>query len=263
MEPLTLLRLKIYRDCNSTSPYDDLLPMTVFNGFGVEIFNFEIPIPTPVQLPVIFNNPCVSIPSGICVQEAIYTKTVILPPSPSGYTLSYQKCCRTGSTQNLIDPGEQGITLTIDIPPVADAVCNSSPRFDNYPPLLLCTDEPLLFDHSATDPDGDSLVYELCTPYQGGGTTLFPPNCGTCPSPNPALPPPYTGIQWAAGYSPTNPFGGWRYFYKLFYRIFISNTSSSWFFCRWSLCKRIPKWGFTFYQCARFYFSSNELFFST
>jgi hypothetical protein len=180
--------LKIYRDCNSTSPYDDLLPMTVFNGFGVEIFNFEIPIPTPVQLPVIFNNPCVSIPSGICVQEAIYTKTVILPPSPSGYTLSYQKCCRTGSTQNLIDPGEQGITLTIDIPPVADAVCNSSPRFDNYPPLLLCTDEPLLFDHSATDPDGDSLVYELCTPYQGGGTTLFPPNCGTCPSPNPALP---------------------------------------------------------------------------
>lgn len=200
--------LKIYRDCNSTSPYDDLLPMTVFNGFGVEIFNFEIPIPTPVQLPVIFNNPCVSIPQGICVQEAIYTKTVVLPPSPSGYTLSYQKCCRTGSTQNLIDPGEQGITLTIDIPPVADAVCNNSPRFNNYPPLLLCTDEPLLFDHSATDPDGDSLVYELCTPYQGGGTTLFPPNCGTCPSPNPALPPPYTGIQWAGGYSPTNPFGG-------------------------------------------------------
>lgn len=202
------ITVKIYRDCNSTTPYDDNLPITVFNGFGSQIDDFTIPIPTPDLLPVVFNNPCVSIPSGICVEEAIYTTTVTLPVSPSGYTLSYQKCCRTSSTQNLINPSDQGITLTIDIPPVADAICNSSPRFDNYPPLLLCANEPLLFDHSATDPDGDSLVYELCTPYLGGGTTLFPPNCGTCPSPIPALPPPYTPIQWAAGFTPTNPFGG-------------------------------------------------------
>jgi gliding motility-associated-like protein len=202
------ITVKVYRDCNSTTEYDTDLPMTVFNGVGSQIYDFLIPMPTPVQLDVVFNNPCVDIPSGICVQEAVYTKTVTLPASTSGYTLSYQKCCRTGSTQNLINPGDQGITLTIDIPPPADAVCNSSPRFDNYPPLLLCANEPLIFDHSATDPDGDSLVYELCTPYQGGGTTLFPPNCATCPSPIPALPPPYTAIVWAGGYSPTNPFGG-------------------------------------------------------
>lgn len=200
--------VKLYRDCNSSTPYDTDLPMTVFNGFGSQIFDFVIPMPTPDLLDVVFNNPCVSIPSGICVEEAIYQKTVTLPASASGYTLSYQKCCRTGSTTNLINPGDQGITLTIDIPPVADAICNNSPRFDNYPPLLLCANEPLIFDHSATDPDGDSLAYSLVTPFQGGGTTLFPPNCGTCPSPIPALPPPYTGITWAGGYSATNPFGG-------------------------------------------------------
>jgi gliding motility-associated-like protein len=202
------ITVKVYRDCNSGTDYDDDLPMTVFDGAGTQIFEFTIPIPTPVQLDVVFNNPCVDIPSGICVQEAVYTKTVTLPPSTSGYTLSYQKCCRTGSTQNLINPGDQGITLTIDIPPSSTAFCNSSPRFDNYPPLLLCADEPLIFDHSATDPDGDSLVYALCTPFQGGGINLFPANCGTCPSPIPALPPPYNSIIWAAGYSPTNPFGG-------------------------------------------------------
>lgn len=200
--------LKIYRDCNSTSPYDDVLPMTVFNGLGTQIFDFTIDIPPVVQLPVTYNNPCVSIPTGICIEEAIYTKVVNLPISTTGYTLSYQKCCRTNSTQNLNNPGEQGITLTIDIPPASDAICNNSPRFNNYPPLLLCTDEPLIFDHSATDPDGDSLVYELCTPYQGGGITLFPPNCGTCPSPIPALPPPYNDVVWAAGFSHLNPFGG-------------------------------------------------------
>lgn len=202
------ITLKIYRDCNSTTSYDDPLPMTVFDGAGVEIYDFDIAMPTPVLLDVVFNNPCVSIPSGICVEEAVYTKTVSLPASSNGYTLSYQKCCRTGGTQNLTNPGDQGITLTIDIPPPATATCNSSPRFNNYPPLLLCANQELVFDHSASDPDGDSLVYELCTPFQGGGTTLFPPNCGTCPSPIPALPPPYNPIQWAPGFTPTNPFGG-------------------------------------------------------
>lgn len=201
------ITLKIYRDCNSTSGYDDPLPMTVFNGLGVNIFQFTIPMPAPVLLDVVFNNPCVSIPSGICVEEAIYTKTVTLPASATGYTLTYQKCCRTAGTQNLVNPSDQGITLTIDIPPSADAICNSSPRFVNYPPLLLCANEELVFDHSATDPDGDVLVYELIAPYQGGGTSFFPPGCGTCPSPDPALPPPYNDVNWIPGINHLNPFG--------------------------------------------------------
>lgn len=202
------ITVKLYRDCNSGTPYDEELPMTVFNGAGVQIDHFIMNLPPVEVLDVVFNNPCVDIPPGICVEEAIYEEVVTLPASASGYTLTYQKCCRTDNAQNLNNPGEQGITLTIDIPPAADAVCNSSPRFDNYPPLLLCANEPLVFDHAATDPDGDSLVYELCTPYQGGGTSLFPPGCGTCPSPDPALPPSYSSVNWAAGFSPLNPFGG-------------------------------------------------------
>ena len=201
------ITVKVYRDCNSGTPYDTDLPITVFNGTGTQIFDFLIPMPTPVLLDVVFNNPCVSIPPGICVEEAVYSKTVTLPASANGYTLSYQKCCRTGGTQNLVNPGDQGITLTIDIPPAADAICNSSPRFNNYPPLLLCANQQLVFDHSATDPDGDVLVYELCTPYQGGGVNLFPPNCGTCPSPIPALPPPYNPVNWSPGINQFNPFG--------------------------------------------------------
>lgn len=202
------ITFKIYRDCNSSTPYDTDLPVTVFNGVGAILYEYTIPMPTAVLLDVVFNNPCVSIPPGICVEQAIYSKTVTLPPSASGYTISYQKCCRTAGTQNLTNPDTQGITLTIDIPPPATATCNSSPRFNNYPPLLLCANEELVFDHSATDPDGDSLVYSLCTPYQGGGTSLFPANCATCPSPIPATAPPYTPIAWVPGINATNPFGG-------------------------------------------------------
>ena len=42
---------------------------------------------------------------------------------------------------------------------------NSAPVFDSLPPPYLCAYKSFSFDHAATDPDGDSLVYSLCTPY--------------------------------------------------------------------------------------------------
>ncbi|MBK8927698.1 MAG: gliding motility-associated C-terminal domain-containing protein [Crocinitomicaceae bacterium] len=192
--------LKIYRDCASTgAAYDDPLPVTVFNGSATQLTQFNINFPGSSVLPVVFSNPCVNIPSGICVEEAIYTTVVTLPPSSNGYVLSYQRCCRGPAVTNLLTPEDQGLTLTIRIPPPADAICNSSPRFNNYPPLLFCADQELVFDHSATDPDGDSIAYELIQPWQGG-TSL-------APAPNPASAPPYTPVQWAGGYSQTAPFG--------------------------------------------------------
>ena len=44
---------------------------------------------------------------------------------------------------------------------------NSNPVFDLFPPLFLCVNQPFTFDHSATDANGDSLVYEFYTPYNG------------------------------------------------------------------------------------------------
>ena len=192
--------LKIYRDCASTgAAYDDPLPVTVFNGSGTQLTQFDISFPGSIVLPVVFNNPCVTIPGGICVEEAVYTTVVNLPASSNGYVLSYQRCCRGPAVTNLSVPENQGLTLTVKIPPASDAICNSSPRFNNYPPLLLCAGQPLVFDHSATDPDGDVIVYELVQPYQGGTSGA--------PAPNPASPPPYDPVVWGAGFSQTAPFG--------------------------------------------------------
>ena len=191
--------VKLYRDCLSTgAAFDSDLPITVFDGNATQIDNFTIPFPGSTNLPVSFTNPCVTIPSDICVEEAIYEKVVTLPASATGYTLSYQRCCRGPNVTNLINPGDQGLTLTTDIPPSAQIASNSSPRFNNFPPLLLCADQDLIFDHSATDPDGDQLVYEMCTPFEGGSSFA--------PAPNPASPPPYNNVQWAAGISAPSPF---------------------------------------------------------
>ncbi|MBK6526167.1 MAG: gliding motility-associated C-terminal domain-containing protein [Crocinitomicaceae bacterium] len=194
------ITVKLYRDCASTgAAYDNPLPITVFNGNDVQIDHFTIPFPGSTVLPVVFNNPCVTIPSGICVEEAIYQQIVTLPASPNGYTLSYQRCCRGPAVTNLSVPEDQGLTLTVQIPPAADALCNNSPRFNNYPPLLLCAGQELVFNHSATDPDGDVIVYELVQPFQGG-TSL-------APAPDPAAAPSYASVVWGGGYSQTVPFG--------------------------------------------------------
>lgn len=192
--------VKLYRDCLSDgAEYDPLLPVTVFNGSFTQIDYFTIPFPGSTVLDVLLDNPCITLPTDICVEEAVYTKVVTLPPSASGYILSYQRCCRGPAVVNLEDPGEQGLTLQIEIPSPALAVCNSSARFSNYPPLVLCAGQELVFDHSAIDPDGDELVYELCTPFQGG-TSL-------APAPDPSFPPPYDLVVWAPGISADDPFG--------------------------------------------------------
>jgi len=196
-----LVTVKIYRDCNSTgAQFDPNLPVTVFDGNNNQIDNFTIPFPGSTNLQVNFNNnPCVVIPSNICIEEAIYQQTVTLPASSTGYTLAYQRCCRGPNVTNLNAPAGQGLTLVAEIPVAAIAVCNSSPRYNQTPPLLLCANQTLQFDHSATDPDGDSLVYSLCAPYQGGSSTQ--------PAPNPAGPPPYNLVQWGTGFSSVLPFG--------------------------------------------------------
>lgn len=192
--------LKLYRDCLSDgAQFDDPLPITIFDGNYMNIGGFTIDFPGSINLDANFNNnPCVTVPSDICVEEAIYTKIVTLPASSTGYVLAYQRCCRGPNVTNLNTPEDQGLTLTVTIPPANLAVCNSSPRFTNYPPLLLCANEELIFDHSATEPDGDEIVYELCAPSLGG--TSFNP------APNPASNPPYDPVVWGAGASILNPF---------------------------------------------------------
>lgn len=195
------ITLKLYRDCLSDgAQFDNPLPLTIFDGNNVNIGDVEIPFPGSINLDVNFNNnTCVTVPSDICVEEAIYTQIVTLPPSSTGYTLAYQRCCRGPDVTNLATPEDQGLTLTINIPANSSAICNSSPRFSNYPPLLLCANEELIFDHSATEPDGDVIVYEICAPFEGG--TSFNP------APNPVPSPPYDFVVWAGGTSAINPFG--------------------------------------------------------
>lgn len=192
------ITLKLYRDCFlGQAPYDNPATVSVYNSSGTLVQNIFMQFPGSNVLPINALTPCYQDNAQVCVEEAVYEEIVNLPLSPGGYTLSYQRCCRNESILNIFDPGETGSTYTIQIPESAWTDCNSSPRFNNFPPIVLCVNDPLIFDHSATDPDGDQLVYSFCSPFEGGSTTD--------PMPVPAAPPPYNFVNFIPPYSAVNP----------------------------------------------------------
>jgi gliding motility-associated-like protein len=192
------ITLKIYRDCNSTTPFDHPAIIGIYNSSGLQVQLLSINFPGANYINADLSDPCIQMPPGVCVEQAVYKTTVNLSPIAGGYNLAYQRCCRNNTIVNIIDPENTGATFTAHIPQTTSA-CNSSPRFNNYPPIVICVDKPLIFDHSATDPDGDSLVYSLCTPYQGANAVD--------PIPIPP-PPPYDPIIWQPPYNVNNQIGG-------------------------------------------------------
>ena len=196
------ITLDLYRDCgpgntNGTG-FDVEATIGVFDASGNWIDQVIAAYTGEDIIPVDLNNPCLAVPPDVCIARARYVATFNLPPSAGGYDVSYTRCCRSPSVQNLNDPGSQGITNTVHIPGIANAV-NSSPHFNDYPSVALCIGEDMVFDHSALDPDGDQLVYSLVSPYQGGDAI----------DPQPApFPPPYLPVVWSAGYSAAFPIDG-------------------------------------------------------
>lgn len=201
------ITLIVYRDCGPTNTnntqFDSQAAISIFEN-GVMHSNNPTPYATINLVPIDISDPCLVSPPNTCIEEAIYRKTVTLPPSASGYTIAYQRCCRNPSTQNVFNPGDQGSTYVALIP-ANDVACNSSPRFTNYPPAIVCADNDFYFDHSATDPDGDSLSYELCTPYHGASATNPVNQIGGVAQ---ASPPPYATIPWDAGFNVNNQIPG-------------------------------------------------------
>jgi len=190
--------MKLYRDCNSSGAvFDNPANFGVFNDADQLIDQVAASVISIDNIEPNFDSPCLNFPPDICVEEGTYQFTIPLDTDISGYQVVYQRCCRNQTIQNLINPGAQGLTIVSEVPQTNLAVCNSSPSFNSFPPPVLCTFESLVFDHSATDLDGDELVYSLCAPYIGGTQTD--------PAPVPPSNPPYNVVEWGLAYSAIDP----------------------------------------------------------
>ena len=197
------ITLSVYRDCyNGEPPFDNPASVGVFNQDSLRM-DLRIPfIPNGDDtLNILLSNPCLIVPPDVCVHRFFYRDTVHLPFLEGGYTLVYQRCCRNKLIRNLPVPLDVGASYTARITERTLLECNNSAVFRSWPPVAICIHQPINFDHSATDADGDSLVYRLCTPLNGATPAV--------PMPQPPNGGPYEELIWQnPPYSLANLLGG-------------------------------------------------------
>ncbi len=203
--------LVIYEDCLNGSPQaiaqDNPAFLGVFyavTGGNYKVYELDtftqgpnaIYFSSMTTIPAVFANSCGSSTNqSICTIKKTFVKTYAFPPSSTGYTISYQRCCRNARIANLFDPSNTGFTISCAIPPTS--VNNSSAIFKNEPPQLACLNQPFYYDNSATDADGDSLTYGFATSLNGA-------NNSSNSKPDP-LPPPYDTTSYILPWSSSYP----------------------------------------------------------
>ena len=195
--------LVLYQDCEHGAPMaiseDNPALLRIFKGDGSIYASDSIYSSSAAEVPLVVTG-C-SNPLSNCIRQAIFIKTFHLPPSNEGYHVVYQRCCRSFDITNINEPGTVGNTFYCTIPPSSLGI-NSSAVFNYSAPQVVCIKNQYFIDNSATDADGDSLSYEFCDTYQGGGPDNAKPL---------ASPPPFASLSYNAQFSYSSPMGDLSY----------------------------------------------------
>lgn len=205
------IMLRVYRDCSpGTVPTPVELQTTARIQFyyGSSGAFYQSVVLQRISYDVVTPNldTCVTDP-GICVQEGLFTGIVNnLPPLPGGYHMYFETCCRNGSVQNIQNPNAYnfgGQAFYCKISDNTQLLTNSSPQWINPPPVFVCQGQDVNFNHGATDPDGDSLVYSFYTPFGDIDWQAF--NGGTAVLTFTAGNPNFFSTVWLNNFGTNNP----------------------------------------------------------
>ncbi|WP_080055576.1 T9SS type B sorting domain-containing protein [Spirosoma aerolatum] len=163
------------------------------------------------EQPVVYTRPACAT-SSLSTLLIKYSNDVTFDPNifndPGGYYISWDRCCRNGVINNIVNPGGAGSTFYLEFPALSTK--NSSPNFTIPKGDYACIGQPFTLDFSAKDTDGDSLSYTLVTPYNGFSTAAVPiPSNPSNPFDQPVFySGPYPTIQWNTGISVANEIPG-------------------------------------------------------
>jgi gliding motility-associated-like protein len=199
------IRLIQYRDAaQQENPYiDDEARVRIFrkrdNVPIQDFFLFKDKIER-----VKYTNPVCAI-GELVTDKVTYSARLVMNPGVygdvQGYYITWERCCRNGAIENIVNPVSTGHTYYLEFPPViidGKPFVNSTPKL--FPPLsdYACKGKPFYFDFNGVDKDGDSLVYSLTEPLRGY-SEADPYN--PAPVPRPA---PYPVVKWVSGIGVNN-----------------------------------------------------------
>lgn len=209
------VKFRLYRDCSGITPSSFVLECRSGGCSAASSVTASFVQQGAVEA----GNPfCAAVSGGPCQGPAglpnydvyNYLATVTLPPGQ--WILSTNQNARP-SLANVVG-GDLYVEATLDNRNQGTtAVANNSPQFDpqDIPIQYVCWKQRTTITYSATEPDGDSLVFTLAAPLQACGTpatyNAFPgsaPVLRVIPGSNPPCFFSFPGIPGGT-YSPTNP----------------------------------------------------------
>ncbi len=205
--------LNLFIDCVNGIPgaiaLDSIANMTVFRASDSSLlinYSKRVRRNMPIRITKL-NYDCIALPPNACVDKYTYIDTFDLPNIAGGYIIAFQRCCRNKTINNLLSStggtaNGAGATYWTHILDTTITNTNNSAAFKELPPNFLCTNAPLLFNHSAVDMDGDSLVYELYHPFDGATATKPRPSFVEVSNP------PFDNVRYVSGYNAQNPIDG-------------------------------------------------------
>jgi gliding motility-associated-like protein len=189
-----IITLSFYRDCSGTYENE-----TALINFTSSCGNFSVTLNKIAPINGIEVTPVCPGQVTTCgggslygLEKFVYQGQVTLAPC-ANWTMSYNLCCRNPSN-TISNPGSANMYIPATLNNLV-APCNSSPTFSNPPSTIICNGQQFCFNHGAIDPDGDSLVYTLVTPYDlgPGGSPVYVTYLGgySAQQPLPSSPPVY------------------------------------------------------------------------
>lgn len=197
------IHVRLFRDCN---PGNVSLPSTVTVGIYNQSTHALLTSLSLTQGTVDANldlgDNCYT-PSGLCIDEAIYTATAVsIPDNADGYYLETHINTRNSLADNLSSPSSYTLLYFAELSDPALGQ-NSSPNFGNYPlDSYFCINSPKEWTFPVTDADGDSLVYSFVEPLGNTASSGTTAGSGAYPF--------YSTVPWATGYSLANIYNGFN-----------------------------------------------------
>lgn len=166
------VKLTFFRDCSGIVPNatEVLQYSSVVCGVTASI-TLEQPVGSTIDVTPICPSAvskCDDPGSGIFgFQQYSYTGRLTLPSGcGDDWVLGWSNCCRNFAITTLNIPGNQDMYVSATLDNTL-ASCNNSPVFNNIPTPIVCVNQPVVYNHGVTDPDGDSLVFSLGACAQG------------------------------------------------------------------------------------------------
>ncbi len=136
---------------------------------STELIDIDIPTNTKLVIP---DSRCLNIenPETVEADRSSYTITGLrLDITDREYRFTYQRCCKTESIINIVDPGAVGTSFEFTLTPEQQRIVNASPIFAADPANFMCSVYPQELNFSATDREIDSLDYRFCKIISAGG----------------------------------------------------------------------------------------------